>query len=220
MRNIKQLFMRDIVIPGMAVCSLLVPLNVTHAAPVTFNFTGLVSDVSDPLAPPISAMGQQVQGSFTFNLTPATGGTYNGVVTGFSLAFNGTPYSASFTPGANAVRVIDAGGNGMDSWRLSTEVTGTEIDDYTPISFNLRLNGKNMFTSDELQPPNLSAALTSTRWRLIFENGEEDVARVQGIITSLTAVPLPAAVVLFGAGLISLIGLGAGGLRNLRTSQV
>jgi hypothetical protein len=30
---------------------------------------------------------------------------------------------------------------------------------------------------------------------------------------------LPAAVFLFGAGLISLVGLGAGGLRNLRGTQ-
>ena len=38
-------------------------------------------------------------------------------------------------------------------------------------------------------------------------------------MTSLTAVPLPAGVVLFGVGLVALIGLGAGGLRNLRLPQ-
>jgi len=32
-------------------------------------------------------------------------------------------------------------------------------------------------------------------------------------------VPLPAVAILFGAGLIALVGLGAGGLRNLRRTQ-
>jgi hypothetical protein len=32
----------------------------------------------------------------------------------------------------------------------------------------------------------------------------------------LIATPLPASAILFGVGLIALVGLGAGGLRNLR----
>jgi hypothetical protein len=78
-----------------------------------------------------------------------------------------------------------------------------------------------MFMNNDLQPPNLSAVLSSaSRWRLIFENDiDGESARIQGTIAHLTAVPLPTAVLLFGAGLISLVGLGAGGLRNLRGTQ-
>ncbi len=51
------------------------------------------------------------------------------------------------------------------------------------------------------------------QWRLDFGGAGNYVV---GSLAHLTAVPLPAAVILFGAGLISLVGLGAGGLRNLR----
>jgi hypothetical protein len=55
-------------------------------------------------------------------------------------------------------------------------------------------------------------------FRLVF--GPDSVAGgVSGVVTSLTAVPLPAAVLLFGAGLIALVGLGAGGLRNLHGAK-
>ena len=196
---------------------MLLPLNVTQAAPITFGFTGLVSDVSDPLSPPISSIGQQVHGSFTVNFTPQTGGTYNGVVTGFSIDFNNTPYSAHFTPGLiNGVQVHNAGGNGMDSWKLATSATGSVINGFDPTAFSLELKGKNMFTNDDLQPPNLGVALSKASWRLNFEDSDEEGARIKGGFSHLTAVPLPAAVILFGAGLISLVGLGAGGLRNLR----
>ena len=67
-------------------------------------------------------------------------------------------------------------------------------------------------------PPSLGD-LTSTHWRLVFENMDGRTVRIQGALTSLIATPLPAAVILFGAGLISLVGLGAGGLRNLRWPQ-
>ena len=66
--------------------------------------------------------------------------------------------------------------------------------------------------------PSLSSFASTNLWRLVFTPGG---GVVQGKLTSftLTAVPLPAAVILFGAGLISLVGLGAGGLRNLRWPQ-
>lgn len=220
MRGTKQMLSRGFFLPGIALCGLLFSSTITQAAPVTFNFTGLVSDVSDPLSPPISALGQQVHGSFTINFSHATGGTYNGVVTGFTLNFDGKPYSAMFAPGLlNGVQIHNAGGNGTDSWKLGTTATGTQVNGFDPISFQLDLRGKSMFSNDDLQPPNLGVALSKANWRLNFEDGDDDGARIKGVISQLTAVPLPAAVVLFGAGVISLVGLGAGGLRNLRKSQ-
>ena len=64
----------------------------------------------------------------------------------------------------------------------------------------------------------LQAQRRKDRKRIVqFKDG--NLVRVQGALNSLTVVPLPAAVLLFGAGLISLVGLGAGGLRNLRWPQ-
>lgn len=220
MRSMKQVLFQKLVIPGIALYALCLPVNMAQAAPITFNFSGFVSDVADPLSPPISALGQQVQGSFTVDFTPKTGGTYNGVVTGFAINFNGTPYSANFASGlTNGVQIHNAVGNGQDKWSIGTNVSGTSINGLNPDAFFLTLKGKDMFSSDDLQPPNLSAALQSAKWRLSFLDGDDDVANIKGVITQLTAVPLPAAVVLFGAGLISLVGLGAGGLRNLRRTQ-
>lgn len=223
MPMMKQLCGKRFVLSAIALCSLLLPLNATQAAliPITYNFTGLVSDVSEPLSPPISAVNQHVHGSFTVNFTNATGGTYYGAVTGFSINFNGTSYSATFAPAGlvNVVKLHNAGGNGTDNFKLATSVTGTEINDFDPTSFSLELKGKNMLTTDNLQPPDLGVALSKASWRLNFENGDEDMARIRGGFSQLTAVPLPAAVLLFGAGLISLVGLGAGGLRNLRGTR-
>ncbi len=228
MRGTKKLFIRGLFMPGIALCALLFSGTISQAAPVTFNFTGLVSDVSDPLSPPISVLNngvaQQVHGSFTVNFTPNQhGGTYLGVVTGFSLKFDGTSYSATYAPGLlNGVQIYNSNGinpKDKDSWKLETSAAGTPINGFDPIGFKLELKGKDMFTNDDLQRPNLGNALSAANWRLNFEDADEEGARVKGVISSLTAVPLPAAVVLFGAGLISLVGLGAGGLRNLRKSQ-
>jgi len=41
---------------------------------------------------------------------------------------------------------------------------------------------------------------------------------VRGELTSLTAVSLPAAVILFGAGLMALVDLGAGSCRKKKNS--
>jgi len=67
-------------------------------------------------------------------------------------------------------------------------------------------------------PPNISSLTTTDRvWRVVFEDSSGR-ASVQGNLTTLTAVPLPAAVILFGAGLVALVGLGAGSWRQKQNS--
>ncbi|MEK7761345.1 MAG: hypothetical protein AAB433_07175, partial [Nitrospirota bacterium] len=76
------------------------------------------------------------------------------------------------------------------------------------------------FTSEALAttPPSLSAFATKS-FRLVFEDAAAQASvQVRGTVTSLTAVPLPAAVILFGAGLVALAGLGAGSRRQRKTS--
>jgi hypothetical protein len=220
----KQVSIKGGVLPAIALCSLLLAETAADAALVIYSFTGGASNVNGALLPTVNLMSP-VSGTFQFDsATPGTSGNYPGAVTGLSLSIGG--YSASFTPGANAVTVfnnIDLGGGLMgDRWSLVTATTGSPINGYSPLRFDLHLDqeGGSVFSDTTLQEPPSLASLTGTRWRLIFENAEGNLVRIQGSLSSLTPVPLPASVLLFGAGLVSLVGLGAGGIRNLRRTQV
>jgi len=210
-------------LPAIALCSLFVTGNVAQAALVSYSFTGGVSNISGALLSPTMNLTSPVTGSFQFdNATSGTSnlhvGNYSGAVTGMNVSIGG--YASSFTTGANAITLFNNVGFG-DRWKLFTEATGGSLNGYTPISFDLQLDreGGGLFSNTNLQNPPSLSSLTATRWRLIFENADGNLVTVRGAIQSLTAVPLPAAVFLFGAGLISLVGLGAGGLRNLRGAQ-
>ncbi|MFO0697958.1 MAG: hypothetical protein U0236_01925 [Nitrospira sp.] len=220
MQMMKRWLRRGLILPAAAVCALSVPVTAVQAALVNYTFSGNIDGLSQVLAP--------VSGSFQFETgTVGSGGVYNGTVKGFTLNIGGINHSSSFAEGANAIKIsqnIPLGGGNGDRWALTTAVTGGDYLDsgYTPFSFDLRLNkiggGLNLNVQD---PPMLGSLNGGTaRWRLFLEDADGNPAVALGSITSLTAVPLPTAVLLFGAGLISLVGLGAGGLRNLRTSKV
>ncbi len=78
------------------------------------------------------------------------------------------------------------------------------------------LGNTSVWTSNALPTtmPSISSFNHKTEWRLNFAPGEKQVS---GTITALTAVPLPPAVLLFGAGLVALIGLGARNWQQRRT---
>ena len=221
MWTIKQLSIKGFFLPAIALCSFLLPWNAADAALVTYSFTGGVSNVNGALLPTVN-MTSPVSGTFQFDNSPAVGGNYPGVVSNLTLNIGG--YTSTYAPGANAVTVfkaIDLGGGMIgDRWRLVTAATGSAINGYSPFRFDLNLDREgSLFANTNMQNPPSLASLTGTRWRLLFENADGNLVRVQGALNNLTAVPLPAAVLLFGAGLISLVGLGAGGLRNLRGTQ-
>jgi hypothetical protein len=230
METKKQLSIKGFVLPAIALCSLLLSGNAVHATMVTYSFTGSVSQVNGPLNPPsppsmssLLNMHSGVSGSFQFNNTPSSGG----VVTNMTLAITDpmtlNSYTSSFIPDANAITVsnnVDLEGINGNQWKLVTAATGLPLYGYKPFRFDLQLEKEGgVFANTDLQNPPSLASLTGNRWRLIFENTGGNLVRVQGALNNLTAVPLPAAVLLFGAGLISLVGLGAGGLRNLRWPQ-
>jgi hypothetical protein len=230
MKTNKQLSIKGLFLPAIALCSLLFSGNAAHATMVTYSFTGSVSGVNGPLNPPSPPsmssplnMNSGVSGSFQFNNPPSSGG----VVTNMTLAITDpmtlNSYTSSFIPGANAITVsnnVDLDGINGNQWKLVTAATGLSLYGYKPIRFDLQLDKEGgVFANTDLQNPPSLSSLTGNRWRLIFENTGGNLVRVQGALNSLTAVPLPAAVILFGAGLISLVGLGAGGLRNLRWPQ-
>ncbi len=236
MPMLKQWLRRGLILFAVATFILSVPMTAVHAALVnhSFSFTGALDP--DPAFGSVPVTG-------SFQLTPVPGsspGVYTGAVTGFSLNIlvpsPGQTHRSFFTSGANAVTIsknIDlGGGSNGDRWELVTAVTGDRIlngtppVEFAPVSFELRLDrvGGGLFSDTSLQDPPTIGALNSPlgvagRWRLIFEGPNPPFGEYVGSIAHLTAVPLPAAVILFGIGLISLAGLGAGKMRDLQGSQ-
>lgn len=225
MQTVKPSVIKKFSLPTIALCSLLISGNAAQAALVNYSFTGGISSISGALLPSSMNLTSAVTGSFQFDdATGGLGGNYPGAVKAMTVAIGG--YSSSFAPGANTVAISQntnlGGGLFGDRWKLVTAATGLPVNGYTPLSFDLQLDreGGGGFANTNLQNPPSLNTLTATRWRLIFENADGNLVTVRGALNRLTAVPLPAAVLLFGAGLISLVGLGAGGLRNLRGTQV
>ncbi|MBH0202663.1 MAG: hypothetical protein HP496_10330 [Nitrospira sp.] len=189
-----------------------------HAALATYSFTGVTANPEAPLIP--------VEGTFQFNdRMSGSSGVYSGAVTGFKLVFNNGAYTSVFAPGLNGVIISQNTdlGSGIwgDRWALMTSATGDELGGVTPYNFDLYLSrqGQGLFTNTDLKNPPSLSDLDSKTWRLYFKNSDGVPFAFYGPIHSLTAVPLPPAVLLFGAGLIALVGLGVGGLRNLRGAQ-
>lgn len=214
MSRMKRFIRRSFILPAAVVCALSVQITPAQAALVTYSFTGMTDD-QNPLT---------VSGSFQFDkATGGSGGVYNGAVKGFNLTIGG--YTSSFSHGINGVTLSQntnlGGGLSGDRWALVSAATGPDLGGAVPFYFDLHLDGQGggLFTDTALQDPPSFGSLTEARWRLFFEGARGTPFAAIGSITSLTAVPLPPAVLLFGAGLIALVGLGVGGLRNLREAQ-
>lgn len=216
MSMMMQSLRRGFMLPTV-MCAVALSLTPAHAAFVSYSFTGITDD-----QPPEDSL--PVFGSFQFNkATDGNGGVYNGAVTNFRLTIG--QYTSFFAPGINGVTLSHGtnlgGGSSGDRWALMSAAAGPELNGTVPYNFDLHLDrqGGGLFTDTVLQDPPSLGRLTQARWRLFFEDAQGIPFASIGSITSLTAVPLPPAVLLFGAGLVALVGLGVGGLRNLRDSQ-
>lgn len=184
------------------------------AAPITFSFTGVVSHIDAKLFPTVTA-GQTLSGSYTFDSGTALnrpGNRYNGAITAFSA--NIGSYNAVLGAGANFIAITN--NRGFDRYTLSAPLTPVSGASGSAFRFRMELvdpsGGAFSNRALPMTPPSLSSFATN-RWRLVFENAN-GTARIRGVVTSLTAVPLPAAVILFGVGLVALAGLGAGSWRR------
>ena len=192
-----------------------------NAALITFNFTGTVTGVGSQLGTTTFSNGQTLSGSYTFNSATAdsnggpTIGTYNGTIS--NLVVNIGSYNATLGAGSNSIDVKNLPMS--DSYTMQAPFTGSTVNGRTPVSFGIDLTDPThtAFSNDHLPttPPSLASFATDT-FRLVFNGGP--TGTVIGTLNSLTAVPLPAAVILFGAGLIALVGLGAGSWRQKRHS--
>ena len=199
----------------------------TAAAPVTYAFTGAIGEVSFPLYTSSGTgangfnTGLTLAGKFEFNplavptsLT-STVATYGNAVT--RLSFNIGTYTSpdALGGGLMGVNYLKVTNGATDAYQLGASALGPLVKNLAPSIFEIDLQdgGGTAFNSLALPgapAPQLSA-FNINRWRLIFKDG----SLIQGSLTSLQAVPLPATVLLFGAGLVALVGLGAGGVRNL-----
>ncbi len=202
-------------------------INSAMATLVTFNFTGAVSSVGSQLAGGPFSVSQAVTGSYTFeSTTPVTvvgnTGNYNGAlgVSPAHLNVNFGTYVASLAVGDNNIAVKNTAGLSGDAYKVEGLFSGNPVGTHDARNFALELTNPsgNPFNSVALPttPPSLNSFADRTL-RLVFENGGNSRTVIVAL-GPLTAVPLPPAVILFGAGLIALVGLGAGSWRQRKNS--
>lgn len=187
------------------------------AATITYDFTGDVRGVSSQLTSQFNP-SQGMSGFITVNSTDTNSNPDSGSYTIQNFQVMIGPYTATMGP-SGTVNI----GIGSVSHSLAATVdapNGDRVNFLAPNQFNMLLFGpNNILTSDAL--PNPAPSISSfafTPFSLMF-GPQGSGTSVGGVVTSLTAVPLPTAALLFGGGLGALVGLGAGGLRRRRVSQ-
>ena len=213
--------MKAMALSAFVVSSSLIAAEPSNAAPITFAFDGAVAGVEGAL---VGNLGTgSMNGDITFDsgtapLVPGTG-IYINAIKGLNLYMNGVKVAA-YTSGSNGMIIQNSVPlGGADNLTAFSTVTGGIVGGVRPVSYSMSLSdslGK-VFDNENLptSPPSLGS-FNRNQWRLDFSGTGNYVT---GSLAHLTAVPLPAGVVLFGIGLISLVGLGAGGLRNLRVPR-
>ncbi len=196
------------------------------AATITYHFSGDVDHVGRQLQSSTQPFttSSMMSGVMTVNTQDTTTpnnnrGTYS--IQSFAVTVGG--YTATFGPStSNLVEIRNVSG-GDRFYVDAVDLNGNLVNTFLPNLFDIRLGGPNtIFNNDHLPgslPPSIDAFTNETTWRLTFSPGGGVPRTVSGDLSSITVVPLPAAVVLFGVGLVALIGLGAGGLRNIRLPQ-
>jgi hypothetical protein len=218
---------------GLLLCSGLAATP-AMAALITYNFTGDVTGVH-PLVSSGFDTSMKMKGSMTVvNMVDqgpdprdSSYGLYE--VQSFNVTIG--DYTATLRPSsAGSIEIVhewltEAGTLTDGLFAAMEQMDANIVNLLDPRFFAISLFGPSrpdkLFGSDALPialPPSVSSFKELNDFRLVFGLVGTPV-EVSGDITSLTVVPLPAAVLLFGAGLISLVGLGAGGLRNLRGAK-
>jgi hypothetical protein len=204
-----------------------------QAEMVTFAFEGNLSQVDAPLASTWN-LGQAFSGTYTFDSNAANAGApgdgdYQRAPQDFH-AMIGTAELIRGIPapiGGLGSIMIDNGGvrPGGDSYRVRIATDGPPVSGLTPFSFRLDLidSTSSALINNNLTsvPPILSAfqerTVTFAFSRFDPVTGDISFASAVGQVTGLTPVPLPAAAVFFGTGLLGLAG--HRGVRQWRRSR-
>lgn len=204
---------------GLLLCAN-IATSPASADTIVYHFTGDVTQIQNLVEPlfgndpsAISMAGSMAVNTTDTTPLDTTTGTY--AVTNFSVTINGHTYMNAGP--FSGVEILN-GLPGQDQFNLTVPppISGDGVPApplaLTPNDFFIHLHAQGdtgPFSNDYLPPtltPSLSSFTLKNEWRLNFAPGGHQVS---GSITSLTAVPLPPAVLLFGAGLVALIGLGA-----------
>jgi hypothetical protein len=192
----------------------------SKAALVTYQFSGNIGQVSGSLFTPTGLgangfnAGLKMSGTYTFDtatagLLPSGLGIqmYSGSVTNLNLSVGN--YAAVLQGGGTNVTTLSNAATSLYSVNLGT--AGNLVKGLAPSLFSMNLADETgtAFSSVNLpgKPAPDLASFNVNQWKLVFSNGGQLV----GSLDSLKAVPLPATALLFGAGLIGLVGLGSRG---------
>lgn len=201
------------------------------AATVTYAFTGLVTHVGRDVAslPPLYGTSSQMSGSVSVYTNDVDPRGFSGLYPIENLQVTIGKYHASAGPfGATLASTSGTVGIGLNSdshdFQLAVvDLKGSPVNGLPVNAFFISLAGPTtLFDTDALPgpselPPTIASFSINNQWGISFRIPSQSIDdEIHGRITSLTAVPLPASVILFGAGLVGLIGLGAGRFRAFR----
>jgi len=221
MRHIRPGFLKLAFTASLLLWVSIAPTPAT-AGQVTFQFTGGVTDVGvgTPTAYSIRS-GSALNGFYLMDpqdpniirtVNPAGHAIYAVGVKNLTFTLGGlvvSPPSQGYTK-AGSVVVSSSSSVGGQSY-----ITSTSFDSPEVASLEIGYFGGSGYINDNLDLPTTTPSInsfTTTRFRLYFNN-QPGTPFVEGHLT-MAPVPLPPAVILFGAGLLALVGLGAGSWRH------
>ena len=187
------------------------------AAPITFGYTVVVTDIDPLFAGPLNSLGVFVGGTITGSYTlesttPGAGSspsiTYDFAVVDADAAIGGYGLTFDPTPGGdNFVTIIDNPG-GPDWYSVTMPVSDSPQVGVPRLHLVLSLVDSDgdafSTTAITLVPPDLSK-FESNLFGLL--EGGTGGLYLEGTVTSLFLVPEPSSVLLLGVGVAAVIGL-------------
>lgn len=196
------------------------------AASGAFSFSGLIGGDSS-LQAGLSFPGS-VNVDYTLDFDSPTvttigsnTGSYDGAIRNLEVKIGG--YTASLVPnsGSNFIEIQQIPNpSGFDHFLMKANIAGNSVTTgdgiFHPLTLYIDFTRPPGAFGNSLTPPTLGSIVGVANYHVVFERGNGILKELNGS-GNIAAVPLPPAVILFGAGLVALIGLGA---RNWQRKQL
>lgn len=210
------MFMRKLLFRSLLVAGLAAPGVPASAAPITFDFTAVITSVDAALASAFTS-GQLVSGSYSFESTSSGSSIAFGL--GYPLtSFAGIAGSYAFSVTGSTCICVRDNWSGPDDWyAVGGSMSGSSIGSYGPLFQEIHLmdSGGGMLASDDLPltPPVIPTGAGDLAFmRFGFRDpGAGQSAYMQADLTSLTfegdveTIPEPGTIFLLGCGLAALL---------------